>query len=212
VINSVLRSEAELQRAIHEIERNGWPIHPFRPKNWDCSIAINVVREIIRTGDSILDAGADRVSTFLPTLDHLGYTNLTGINLLEAQPERVGNIIYRHGDITNFHAASAGAFAFVACLSVIEDGVDIDSFMRESARILRPKGHLFVSTDFWCEAIDTRVASWSIFTPPAICGIARIAAEHGLRLTSDLNFECDERVCHHAGLEYTFMCLLFQRL
>jgi SAM-dependent methyltransferase len=209
VVNAALRSEVELQKAIREIEKNEWPVHPDRTKNWDCLIALNLVRGEIGIDDPILDAGADRVSTFLPTLDHLGYTHLQGINLLD-YAGKSGNIYYLQGNITNTMFFSQH-FAFVACLSTIEHGVDIDSFMRESARILRPDGYLFVSTDFWRDRIDTHIPGWNIFTPLEIRGIVQIAAEWGLRLTSDLDLECNERVCNHAGLDYTFICLLFQR-
>ena len=172
-------------------------------------MALNLVRTLIGIDDPILDAGADRVSTFLPTLDHLGYKHLHGINLLN-YAGKSGNISYLLGDITDTKLVPQH-FAFVACLSTIEHGVDIESFMRESARILRPKGHLFVSTDFWRDRIDTHVPGWNIFTPLEIRGIVHIAAECGLRLTSDLDLECNERTCNHAGLDYTFICLLFQR-
>ena len=209
MVNAALRSEVELQKAIREIEKNEWPVHPDRPKNWDCLMAFDLVRAIIGIDDPILDAGADRMSTFLPTLDHLGYKHLHGINLLN-YAGKSGNISYLLGDITDTKLAPQH-FAFVACLSTIEHSVDIDSFMRESARILRPKGHLFVSTDFWRDRIDTHIPGWNIFTPLEIRGIVQIAAECGLRLTSDLDLECNERTCNHAGLEYTFISLLFQR-
>jgi SAM-dependent methyltransferase len=209
MVNTALRSEVELQKAIREIEESECPVHPDRPKNWDCLMALTLVRALIGIDDPILDAGADRVSTFLPTLDLLGYTHLQGINLLD-YAGKSGKISYLQGDITDTKLAPQH-FAFVASLSTIEHGVDIDSFMRESARILRPKGYLFVSTDFWRDRIDTHIPGWNIFTPLEIRGIVQIAAECGLRLTSDLDLECNERVVHHAGLDYTFICLLFQR-
>jgi len=208
MLNAALRSESELRKAIREIENNGWPVHPFISKNWDCLKAINLVRALVCTDDPVLDSGADRVSTFLPTLDLLGYTDLQGINLLDYTGVS-GNISYLRGDITDTKF-DPRRFAFVGCLSTIEHNVDIDAFMRESARILRPRGYLFVSTDFWRDTIDTCNLEWTIFTPLAIRGIVQIAAEHGLRLTGNLDLRCDEQICHHDGLDYTFVSLLFQ--
>jgi hypothetical protein len=37
------------------------------------------------------------------------------------------------------------------------------------------------------------------------------AADHGLIITSEPSFECQDRAVEHIGLRYTFMNLLFRK-
>jgi len=208
--NAALRTERDLHYAIDRVQRARWPLHADRTKNWDAYIALRHVLDCVTVDDWVLDAGADRVSSFLPTLAWLGYRNLLGLNLLEPGPSQVGGITYNHGNI-EWTKLEDEAFAFVACLSTIEHDVDVVKFLGEAARILKPGGHLFISTDFWREPIVTPVAGWRIFTPHGIMSIIDQAAKVGLYLTSEGDLAVIDRVCHHAGLDYTFVNLLFEK-
>jgi SAM-dependent methyltransferase len=99
----------------------------------------------------------------------------------------------------------------MACLSVIEHGVNVEKFLASASRVLKPGGHLFISTDFWEDPIDTGVSDWRIFRPGEIWEIAASAPLYGLTLTSPLKLECGEKVCHHGGCDYTFVNMLFQK-
>src|SRR5437764_470272 len=47
------------------------------------------------------------------------------------------------------------SFDVITCLSVIEHGVELEAYVREMSRLLRPGGYLITSTDFWCQPVDT---------------------------------------------------------
>ncbi len=209
--NAALRTEADLNYAIDAVKANYWPVHPDHTKNWDCYIALRHVMKHASPGEPILDAGADRVSTFLPTLARLGYKDLTGVNLLETKMEHVGGITYKHGNIEGTGHPD-GWFSFVACLSTIEHGVEVPKFLAEAARILKPGGHLFISTDYWREPIHTGITGWKIFSLADIMWLATGACiGHGLHLAKEASFETEDRVCHHGGCDYTFINLLFRK-
>jgi SAM-dependent methyltransferase len=104
----------------------------------------------------------------------------------------------------------------VACLSVIEHGVDCRLFLKEMARILRPGGHLFVSMDYWQDPIDVgdRRAFGvpvQIFIAGEVADLVEHASSLGLALVGDMDLTCDQKVINCSGLHYTFYNLFFRR-
>ena len=198
--NCTLRSGRDVEAAIAMLRRAVLPVHPDRPKNWDGLLALHHACALARPEEAVLDAGAELYSAFLPSLRDLGYEHLTGINLtIEADREAEG-ILYRHGDITAAPFADQ-RFGFIACLSVIEHGVDVAAFLREQSRLLRPGGHLFVSFDYWREGVDTRGQSAygapiRVFTEDDVAALLAGAQEVGLAPTGRFRPECDEPVVH----------------
>ena len=216
-VNRALRTSAEADAALAELRRCGLPAHNDRPKNWDLLVAIGSILATTRPTDPVLEMGAPRYARLLPCLALLGYRDLRGIDLTHGAPLRTGPILYEQMDLTatTFPDASFGA---IACLSVVEHGVDVDAYLREAARLLRPGGLLVTSTDFWCEPVPTEgLEAYGgpvrIFGPADIAGWVERAAPLGLRPVRDLDLACDERVVTWArfGLQYTFVTLVLQR-
>lgn len=215
--NAALSSTAEVERAAREMAVLGLPPHPDRPKCWDGFLATVHAAATAARDVPVLDAGAERYSTFLPGLRRLGFTDLTGINTVFAAEERVDGICYRPGDVTGSDLPDAH-FGFIACLSVIEHGVHLPAFFREQARLLRPGGHLFVSCDYWETPINTAgLQAYGvpvrIFTRTDLEAAIAMTEAVGLRLVSPSNLACAEKaVCwERFGLHYTFANLLLQR-
>lgn len=215
--NSALRDEAAWRLAQSMLSAAGLPVHNDAPKNWDTFLALFHASSSLRDSDAVLDAGAERYSAFLPALRSLGYVNLTGVNLTFPCSEEIGGIRYQGGDITRT-AFPDGSLAFIACLSVIEHGVDTEKFLTESARILAEGGRLFVSFDYWETPVETRGQQAyggpiRIFTRRDVDDLLAQAEHCGLHLDSVPDFSCQDRVVHwrRFDLRYTFANLLLAK-
>jgi ubiquinone/menaquinone biosynthesis C-methylase UbiE len=76
----------------------------------------------------------------LPWLCMDGYRRLQAINLTFNKKVRRGPTTHRHGDITHTDYADE-SFDAIICLSVVEDGVNVESYFKEMWRILNPAGY-----------------------------------------------------------------------
>jgi SAM-dependent methyltransferase len=225
---AVLRTEAMWRAAVEQAARLRLPQHRDLPKNWDALGAVAAVLTLADDGSRqarVMDAGSARYSPVLPWLRlyGLGSTpgSLLGINLeFGAEVHRDG-VVFRHGDVTATELPD-GSLDAVTCMSVIEHGVPLEPFLRESARILRPGGILCVSTDYDQDPPDTtgRTAYGSsvhIFGPEEIRDLLVTAQSCGLELVGDLStsdsLSHEERPVHwkRVGLDYTFILLTFRR-
>lgn len=225
-INKALLTQSSVDLAGAILDNHELLHHPDRVKDWDTVLALhhtlmNAVPSNIpgppgqQRENRILDAGASRVSTFLPNLRRLGYTNLIGINLDEGDPVSVDGVTYRHGDITRTYFPDA-SFSFVACLSVLEHGVDWRAFLREAHRIIRPDGHLFLSVDYWHDPVDTKGQTAfgvpvKVFDADEIGQMVNFAVDMGFDAPSSLDMKCQDRVINWIGMDFTFFNLLLKK-
>lgn len=224
----VLRTRAEWEKAVAEARHLRLPLHRDRPKNWDALGAVAAVLALADDGSRaarVMDAGSARYSPVLPWLRLYGLGaepgSLLGINLEFGEPTHRDGVVFRHGDVTATGLPD-GSLDAVTCMSVIEHGVPVEAFLRESARVLRPGGVLCVSTDYDQEPPDTqgRTAYGSevhIFGPEDIRALVAAADDAGLELVGDLStsdaLAHPERPVHwdRVGLDYTFILLTFRR-
>src|SRR4051795_8749900 len=133
--NAVLQTRAEADEAQRQVERLGLPPHEDPPKNWDALAALDAVLDEVPQDGWVLDAGATLYSPLLPWLFLYGYRNLHGLNLEFDAPVKRGAIDYSPGDLLEAPYPD-GRFDAIACLSVIEHGVDVPRYLREAARLL----------------------------------------------------------------------------
>jgi len=212
-----LRTSSEVDAACDALAAMGLPPHGERTKNWDLLVALGVILDAVPVTGAVLEMGAPLYSRLLPWLYLYGYRQLHGIDLVFDAPLMRGPIRYQQMDLTQTTFAD-GSFDAIACLSVVEHGVDLDAYLREAARLLRPGGVLVTSTDYWCEPVDTGGQEAygvpiRIFGPNDITAFADRAAAHGLRLRGDLDLACDERVVEwkRFGLHYTFVNVVLEK-
>ncbi len=214
--NAVLQTYAESDLAAARAMTLCLPSHRGRAKNWDSLAALDCILANTRPDGNILDAGAELYSVILPWLFLYGYRKLHGINLAFQERTQRGPIVYEHGDITRTLYES-GSFDAVTCLSVIEHGVDLTAYFREMSRILKPRGILLTSTDYWETPVDTRGqvvygAPAHIFSEVEIRDALRIAERFGFETTGPVPFGCKEKVVHWVGLDYTFILFSLRKV
>jgi len=213
----VLRSAADWQEAAATARRLHLPLHRDLPKNWDALGAVATVLAECGTSARVLDAGSARYSPVLPWLRLYGLSDLVGNNLEFGADVRRDGVLFRYGDITATDFVD-GRFDAVTCLSVIEHGVPVEPFLRETARILRPGGVLVLSTDYDQDPPDTTGITMygeqvHIFGPGEIHELVATAGRAGLVLLGEPALEHAERPVHwrRTGLDYTFIRLSFRR-
>lgn len=217
-MNTALQNQTQVDAALAEATRLRLPPCPDRTKNWDTLAALEEV--LRRTGPSarVLDAGAELYSRFLPWLYLYGYRRLHGNNLVFTRTVRKGDIVYEPGDITRTRF-EPGFFDAIACLSVVEHGVDLDAYFREMSRILKPGGVLVTSTDYFETPTDTSGQSAygvpiRIFTKQDMVEAITLAERHGLQLTGPADLGCESRVVNwqEFGLDYTFVVVAMTKV
>jgi SAM-dependent methyltransferase len=215
--NAAMQDHDAARSAEALLKSLGLATHPDYPKNWDTFLAVYHAAMNAELLDPILDAGAERYSVFLPSLKQLGYKDLKGVNLTFGAPDENDGITFEYGDVTSTGLPDQ-SYVFVACLSVIEHGVDVPAFMSESARLLKSGGSLFLSFDHWADPVDTfgQVAYGApirIFTCRDLDGMLSEAKKCRLFLNGSSDFRCRERVVHwkRYGLRYTFANLLLRK-
>jgi hypothetical protein len=216
-VNRALETSGDAAAAVAEVRSCGLPPHQDAPKNWDLLVALGMILERTGRADPILEMGAPSYTRLLPWLALYGYRDLQGIDLVWKAPARTGPIRFQPMDLTRTTFPDR-SFAAIACLSVVEHGVDIGAYLHEAARLLRPGGLLVTSTDFWCEPIETAdLTAYGgpvrIFTPADIAGWLPLAESVGLVPVRPLDLACAERVVtwERLGLRYTFANLVLER-
>jgi SAM-dependent methyltransferase len=215
--NRALQTRADAGEATEIIRRAGLAPHKDMPKNWDALVALGTILDRVPRSGRILEMGATQYSPLLTWLFQYGYRSLVGIDLVYKKVVRRGPIRFHRMDLTATTFPDA-AFDAVACLSVVEHGVDVERFLAESARLLTPGGVLVVSTDYWPQPVDTgdRVAYGHpvrIFDRPSIDDLIQRAQALGLQPIGDVDLSAQDRVVRweRMDLDYTFLVLAFER-
>jgi 2-polyprenyl-3-methyl-5-hydroxy-6-metoxy-1,4-benzoquinol methylase len=100
-------------------------------------------------------------------------------------------------------------FDIIICLSVIEHNVNIEQFFIEMYRILKPKGILYLSTDYWEEKIFTRDRN-KIFSKTEIKSMLDFAEKTGFKVNKDIP-KCKDKVVYANDEMYTFLSVYFKK-
>jgi len=222
----VLRSLTEVERAIGVLQKEGCGYHADRLKNWDLAQINDILRGLEKDA-RILDMGCGG-SEVLKFCCRRGFVDCVGVDLsisLEDRLKQVQMMIkkktwtpYRllRGDLTKTNFPS-NSFDFIICLSVIEHGVDINSFLREAGRLLKSEGILFVSADYWEPKILTSDVpnplglNWNIFSKKEIQGLVDMAKTYDLRIQDEDIPPTKDRMIRWNRKGYTAISLIFTK-
>jgi len=189
--NSVLRTENDWRGAIKQAKSLGLPRHVDPYKNWDGLAMLDFILKHTDRSGAVLDAGGAAYSALLPWLSLYDYKNLTAINVDFKRETKIGPICYRYGDITKTYFKN-DAFDVIVCQSVIEHGVNLAAYFSEMSRILKPKGFLITSTDYYSEQIDVGDRKCygvpiKVFSRSEILDSFEVAKQSGLKLTDSID-------------------------
>jgi SAM-dependent methyltransferase len=215
--NRFLRSRFEVDEATASLKKVGAPTNTAcPPKNWDLLAGLGHVN------GRVLDLGSGTDgSFFLKACASLGLgTERWGIDIAPSPPVEGAQVIV--GDLIHTPFRD-GYFQTLACLSVIEHGVDLVAFAAECVRLLSPGGRLVVSFDAWEPKVDTSKLSiyglpWRVFSRQDVERLTRELASRGLVLTSPIDWTLGDPVIRPGyfspfhGIEYTFGLLVFERV
>lgn len=211
--NKVLLTSDEWKQSVRSVQNLGLPPHGDDPKNWDSLAALNCILQRTNRNANILDAGAELYSMILNWLFLYGYRNLFGVNLVFEKPIKRGSIRYSYADITASHFEDC-TFDAITSLSVIEHGVDLDLYFKEMSRILKLNGILITSTDYFDVPPNTRDKNAyggpvHIFSKEDVNRALELAGNHGFRLTSLLDLNCDKKAVRWDRLDLEFTYIFF---
>jgi SAM-dependent methyltransferase len=224
----VLQDWSEVGDSVLSIQRLGLPLHQTAQKNWDHALLLNALASVSHDS-AIIDLGCDEGFT-LNFLKLAGYQNLYGLDLSiswRARATQLARMWRRRSLKPPYHLRrasitqtpfEAGRFAAAVSVSTIEHGVDKPAFLEEAARILKPGGLLFVTTDYWQERTpvpeDFRAfgQTWEIACRDDIAQFLKSAAAVGLSPRAGCEIPpCSQRTVHWGDADYTFIAMLFRR-
>ena len=221
--NEALQKKSDIEGATRIVEALGLPSHHDFQKNWDTLKCLAHVLLTTPADQPILDAGSGARGVILRWLHAFGYRNLYACDRIEVDQSlflEPLKIQFKKQDLANT-TYTDGQFAAISCISVIEHGVDLDSFFKEMSRILRPQGRLLISTDYWSEPVDCsgiypygrEHGEMKIFTAKEAVEFVEVAARYQLMPTFAINLETNEKAVrwNRVDRKYTFLFVALEK-
>ncbi|MBW4420907.1 MAG: methyltransferase domain-containing protein [Myxacorys californica WJT36-NPBG1] len=211
----VLQHCQEVEAATQQLQKASLPTHITTEKNWDQWWLYQLLHDQDRQS-SIIDLGCGDCCT-LDFLAALEFEHLHGIDLamkpsLQDRPYQL-----YEGDLTATPFADE-SYDVAVSISVIEHGVDLNTFFREASRLLKPGGLLFVTTDYWQTkiAVESSIQPfglpWIVFSQPEIEHAIACASSYGLVLDRQVEIPaCAESTVSWYEKHYTFIALVFRK-
>jgi len=232
--NVVLREKSEIEAAYNELKTKGLPFPDDINKCWDESKAFDFITGHGSKDDSVLDVGTFKCR-LLELLYEKRYRKLYGCDLAPVEwRRRIYPYLFslRLGDLLRSlmsmppirlseqnleHTAyPSGSFDFITSLSVIEHGIGLENYFKETSRLLRNGGYLINSADYWPDKVDTEGAGlfglkWNIFDRNEIEEMIRLAGKFSFTLTEPIDFTYKSPAIELKDKRYTFIFFVLQK-
>lgn len=229
VINviKVLHSWDDLGKSIEYLQRDQC-FHTDPLKNWDLA-QIGELLDKLPKSARILDAGcSESHCSLLKYLKKKNFNALIGMDLHISFDDRIQQFLFMknerklkppfqliEGNIINTKFKDE-SFDAILCLSVIEHGVEINAFLNEIKRLLRPNGLLYLSTDYWPQQISTQNINpwglpWKIFSHDDIQDLLKIANKIGFLIDDSKIPNVGEPIVKWSGKQYTFLSIVLKK-
>lgn len=211
----ILRTQEQINKSIRFLKAKNLPLHRDRSKNWDLAQLYLIVEGRHRNAP-VLDVGCWMLST-LKLFNAMDFTRLWGIDRYDSEmrfkqdhKENIGRIFRGKFEENSFRS---GMFRILTCISTIEHGIDLDKFFSQCKRLLKEKGILYLTTDYWSKKIKTAELDglpWNIFDRGELRRLIEIAESHKFSLYNDTDIpKVGSPVINVRGLNYTFAMLVF---
>jgi len=223
----LLESFEQVGKAVLTLQRRGYHLHSTPQKNWDLAQILSILDN--EKPNTILDMGCAGWHVLTLCRDW-GVENIWGIDLEFRLVDRLRPYLYAirnksvklpyrviRGDMTKTNFPN-NSFDVITCLSVIEHGVNVESFLKETSRLLRRNGKLYVSTDYWEPKILVEKSirpfglNWNIFSKKEIENLVDIAKKCNLKMDDESISQTKEKVVHWNKKDYTYISLIFKKV
>ena len=221
----VLSGWEEVGEACTALVDAGLPLHTTPQKNWDLWCIARALWELPRS-TRILDVGCSGLNT-LRLLVHMGFHEPVGVDLKIHRLDYYSCLKSRfrsHRFRPSYHLikgdfadmSETRRFGVVVCVSVIEHGMQAESFFARAARLCSPEGMLLITTDYWPTPISTSDIPrektfglpWTIFSPERLREWLACAEQHGFRVPQlDCGEHAPRKVSRWHGRDYTTVFL-----
>lgn len=221
----ILQNWEEVGRSIGKLREKNCGYHPDPIKNWDLVQISDLTKGLDKTS-RILDMGCGGSAT-LGFLHRAGFKKVKGIDFKTLVDRKRQAYFYIknnfkkpysliRGDLTSTKIKNE-SIDLITCVSVIEHGVHIETFLSECSRILKPQGKLFVSTDYWDKKLENDKEiyglKWNISSRKEIIEFIKYAKLKKLILEKDEEIpEVKDKVCNWNNKNYTFISLVFKKI
>jgi len=226
---SILQTSAEVDAVCQQLSSEGLFLHQTPQKNWDHAKLMELLQEVPKAA-RILDLGSGGGPTLL-LMHQLGYRDLAGMDFVV--PQRKLRDRVRHAlQPEAFHASYAitqgdicktglpdAQYDLITCVSVLEHDVDVDSFMKEAARLLKDGGQLFATVDYWEDFDQSKEEvkavcglPWNLFNRERLAALVTSARAYGLEpIGTEEIPACGDRPVSYAGRDYTFAAVVLRK-
>lgn len=182
--NGVLKTR-DNRTKMHKLQGN---IEPCRDHDWSDHLAQWHTYLNIDQNENILNIDNQNPSTYENNLKSIGYQNVTTV------------------DSTTLTGFDANQFAFVNCNFMIDKVNNLDAWIQDLARILKPSGRAFFTACYWHGYVHvTPDDNCKIFMPFEIENIVKIASKYNMFTESKINLQCFEKTVSAHGREYTLI-------